>query len=158
MVSDLSIGAKPQVSRLRVTVKFAILGFLVAHVWEVLQMPFFAPGDLSPYERTLRCTVASIGDGMVMAAGAWLTATFGKSASWPYGPSRAGHFIYFGFGVVVAVIVELVATNLPVSSIFSWRYSTSMPMLPVIDLAIIPLLMWVMVPAVTLLLVKFMQK
>ena len=158
MVSDSSIEAKPQVSCLRVTVKFAILGFLVAHVWEVLQMPFFAPGDLSPYERTLRCTVASIGDGLIMAAGAWLAATFGKSASWPYGPGRAGYFIYFGFGVVVAVVVELVATSLPVSSVFSWRYSTSMPVLPGVGLAIVPLLMWVVVPAVTLILVKFIEK
>ena len=158
MGSDPSIGAKPQVARLRVTLQFAILGFLVAHVWEVLQMPFFAPGDLSPYERTLRCIVASIGDGLIMAAGAWLAATFGKSASWPYASDRIGYIIYFGFGLVVAVGVELIATSLPVSSVLSWRYSSAMPIVPGIGLAVVPILMWMVVPAITVALINFTRR
>ncbi|AKH43621.1 hypothetical protein WYH_02591 [Croceibacterium atlanticum] len=69
--------------------------------------------------------------------------------------SRKNDAIYFGFGLVLAIAVEMIATSLPADSFLSWRYSDLMPREPVTGLALIPITMWTIVPALTILLVRF---
>ena len=95
-----------------------ICGSLIAFVWEIFQMPFFKPGNLEPYEQTIRCGIASL---------------------------------------VVAIAVEIMATSLPSDSLLSWRYSDLMPHEPLTGMALIPIAMWTIVPALTILLVRFAQ-
>lgn len=40
----------------------ALYGFLLAFLWENLQMPFYDVTDLSCWQRTLNCTQASLAD------------------------------------------------------------------------------------------------
>ncbi|MBB5734172.1 hypothetical protein FHS61_003223 [Altererythrobacter atlanticus] len=49
----------------------------------------------------------------------------------------------------------MIATSLPADSFLSWRYSDLMPREPVTGLALIPITMWTIVPALTILLVRF---
>ncbi len=50
---------------------------------------------------------------------------------------------------------SLIATSLPPTSVLAWRYSHMMPIDPAFNLALIPLAMWLIVPALTLALVRF---
>lgn len=136
-------------------VTFAVIGFLIAHVWEVLQMPFFEPGDLTPYDRALRCSAASVGDGLILALAAWVAGRVDGNQFWFEKPSIRALAAYFGFGLAVAVGVEMLATNLPQDSILSWRYSSAMPLIPGLSLALVPVIMWIVVPAATLALARF---
>lgn len=126
-----------------------IYGSLIAFVWEIYQMPFFVGGTLSPIEQTFRCGVASLGDGLILLAGYGLASLSG-GGDWPWRASRTPYVIYFGFGLAVAILVEVMATSLPLSSPLSWRYSELMPVLPAVGLAVVPLAMWTIVPALTL--------
>ena len=47
------------------------------------------------------------------------------------------------------------ATSLPSDSLLSWRYSDLMPHDPLTGMALIPIAMWTIVPALTILLVRF---
>ena len=138
--------------------KFAILGFFVAHVWEILQMPFFEPGGLSPTERTWRCTIASVGDGLILGSAAWLAGKISTHADWSRTLAVKPVLTYFGFGLIVAIGVEIVATTLPERSMLSWRYGANMPMIPGTSLALVPLAMWIIVPAITLWLSRFTRE
>lgn len=126
-----------------------IYGSLIAFVWEIYQMPFFEGGTLTPVEQSIRCGVASLGDGLILLAGYWL-ASLSAGANWPQRASRTPFVIYFGFGLAVAVLVEAMATSLPQSSPLGWGYSKLMPMLPAVGLAAVPLAMWTIVPTLTL--------
>lgn len=126
--------------------KIFCLGSLIAFVWESYQMPFFEPGDLMPYEQSIRCGVASLGDGLILVGAYWLPQTL-YGVDWLRVHSRPGYTAYFLFGLFVAVLVEVVATSIPQASVISWRYSTLMPMIPGINLAIVPIAMWIIVPA-----------
>lgn len=136
-------------------IRFALLGFLVAHVWEVLQMPFFTSRGLEPFERTLRCTAASVGDGLILGSAAWLASRTTNSSPWYLTPSAAALIAYFGFGLLIALGVEAIATTLPQESVFGWRYSSIMPMISRTPIALVPVAMWIAVPAATLALVRF---
>ena len=133
-----------------------ICGSLIAFVWEIYQMPFFVSGNLEPYEQTIRCGIASLGDGLILLAAYTLAALKGGRAWFRQG-ARISYAIYFGFGLVVAIAVEIMATSLPSDSLLSWRYSDLMPHEPLTGMALIPIAMWTIVPALTILLVRFAQ-
>ena len=138
----------------RTTWLFLILGSLISFVWESYQMPFFEPGSLTSYQQTIRCGIASLGDGVILLA-AHRLAVFIGGTDWWASSRKSAYFTYFGFGLAVAVLVELIATSLPPDSVFAWRYSRLMPIDPVLGLALVPIAMWVIVPGVTLVLVRF---
>jgi|TARA_A100001391_G_C5052314_1_gene273813 hypothetical protein len=131
-----------------------VCGGLIAFVWEIFQMPFFKPGDFEPFERTIRCGIASMGDGVILLAAYSLAALRGGSA-WLWQSAKTPYAIYFGFGLVVAIAVEMIATSLPANSLLSWRYSDLMPREPATGFALIPIAMWTIVPALTILLIRF---
>ena len=131
-----------------------VCGGLIAFVWEIFQMPFFKPGNLDPFDQTIRCGIASLGDGVILLTAYSLAALRGGHA-WPWQSDKLPYAIYFGFGLVVAIAVEMIATSLPANSFLSWRYSELMPQEPVTGLALIPIAMWTIVPALTILLVRF---
>ena len=131
-----------------------VCGSLIAFVWEIFQMPFFKPGNLETYEQTIRCGIASLRDGVILLTAYSLAALRGGHA-WPWQSDKLPYAIYFGFGLVVAIAVEMIATSLSANSFLSWRYSELMPHEPVTGLALIPIVMWTIVPALTILLVRF---
>ncbi len=117
-------------------------------------MPFFKPGNFETYEQTIRWGIASLGDGVILLTAYSLAALRGGHA-WPWQSDKLPYAIYFGFGLVVAIAVEMIATSLPANSFLSWRYSDLMPHEPVTGLALIPIAMWTIVPALTILLIRF---
>ena len=119
-------------------------------------MPFFVSGNLEPYEQTIRCGIASLGDGLILLAAYSLAAINGERAWFRQG-AKISYAIYFGFGLVIAIAVEIMATSLPSDSLLSWRYSDLMPHEPLTGMALIPIAMWTIVPALTILLVRFAQ-
>ena len=119
-------------------------------------MPYFVSGNLEPYEQTIRCGIASLGDGLILLAAYSLAAINGERAWFRQG-AKISYAIYFGFGLVVAIAVEIIATSLPSDSLLSWRYSDLMPHDPLTGMALIPIAMWTIVPALTILLVRFAQ-
>ena len=119
-------------------------------------MPFFVSGNLEPYEQTIRCGIASLGDGLILLAAYSLAALKGGRAWFRQG-AKISYAIYFGFGLVIAIAVEIMATSLPSDSLLSWRYSDLMPHDPLTGMALIPIAMWTIVPLLTILLVRFAQ-
>lgn len=117
-------------------------------------MPFFVPGNLVPFAQTIRCGLASIGDGLIMLAAFWIARLIG-GADWPYTLQQSAVSAFVAFGIVVAVLVEMIATSLPPDSLLAWRYSDLMPIIPTIDLAVIPMVMWLVVPLSTLMLFRY---
>ena len=126
-----------------------LYGSLIAFVWEIYQTPLFVVQNLDVQQQTIRCGIASLGDGLILLVGYGLASLVGRR-DWPWRPGAKPYLLYFGFGLVTAVLVEVIATSLPVSSFHSWRYSGSMPMLPGTGLALVPIGMWIVVPALTL--------
>ena len=114
---------------------FAI-SFCVNWFWETLQMPAYAALAQQPwYETVLGCTVASVGDGvatvMAYAVGAVVSVRLRQR-------TRAGVFGYATLailGAAIAVAVERFALHTG-----SWSYSEQMPIVPALEIGLVPLL------------------
>lgn len=130
----------------------AIFGALIAFVWEMLQLPFYDTGELSPAEAAYRCGLASFGDAGIMVA-AYLAASLGSGRTpWVVEWSISRFLVYLAIGLGITTAVELLA----VGTDWGWTYSSLMPLVPGTNIGLVPVIMWVIIPAATLWLARRM--
>lgn len=123
-----------------------LFGALIAFAWEMLQMPFYEADGLTPSQAAYRCGLASLGDAGIMVT-AYLGASY-RSGKTPWLIAwQAPRFVAFlAIGLTLTIAIEEVA----VGADWGWTYSKLMPLLPVTRIGLVPIIMWIVVPTVTL--------
>lgn len=133
---------------LRTLTRLNIVTFLVAVainvVWEVGQSVLFAPmgGWLSG---TWRCFVAGLGDGVIVlaiAASGWL---FFRRGDWFVRPGLAGYLFMGALGMAIAGVIEIGAR-----ATGRWSYTDQMPLIPAMEVGLVPVLQMVILPPLVL--------
>lgn len=122
----------------------AIHGFLIAFLWEMLQMPFYSMGDLTTWQVTLRCGLASLGDAGIMVISYLAASLVARDRNWLHRSRRPALFSYLAAGLVITIAIEHVAIRVP----WGWSYSERMP--EIWGIGLIPILMWIVVPLFSL--------
>lgn len=126
----------------------AILATLGLHfAWEMLQAPAFIDFAGTTWEGTVRCLAAAVGD-LLLAGGAYVvTALAFRRAAWPV---LRGWILpaltWIALGVLATIGFERWALSRG-----RWSYGPEMPVL--VGIGLLPLLQWLVVPALTLLFV-----
>lgn len=131
-------------------VHIAIFGFMTAFIWEILQMPFFDVGSASDWEKTLGCTRATFGDAGIMVFAYTVVSILKHDRKWMHYPTYRMITIYLLTGLGITVVIEGIATNVPSSWAWGWQYSELMPLLPGTNIGVVPILMWLIIPSITL--------
>lgn len=126
----------------------AINGFLLAFLWEMLQMPFYEMSGLSTWQVTKNCAFATLGDAGIMVFAYWVATRFASNRLWLRQCRIRPLAIYLSVGMAITVVVEHFALR----SDRGWTYSKLMPTIGAIGL--VPMFMWLIVPALTLVLAK----
>jgi hypothetical protein len=123
----------------------AIFAFLLGFVWEILQGPFFQGMTEARHGEAVRlCTLATLGDVAIMLVNFWIIAGVGGGRRWVLRPTAAQVAGFTGLGLASAVLIEILATRVwP-----HWNYSDAMPIIPVVEVGLVPLLMWAVLPPV----------
>ena len=129
----------------------SIFSFLLSFFWEIQQMPFYQiPSELSYFDITSNCTLATVGDVGISLTSFWVVAAISKSRQWFHQLSRWNVGIFTLVGVVITVIFEALATE----PLGVWTYANSIPTLPFFGTGLVPLLMWMLIPPLTIWFVK----
>lgn len=128
----------------------AFFSFLLNFVWEVLQTPFFV--DISTEVNTIiwyrfHCT---LGDVMISLAGFWFVALILRNRTWFLNPTKKKLLLFVAFGVSYTIFSEI--KNVSLNKL--WAYSDFMPVIPYIDVGIIPLIQWVLIPPLLVFIVR----
>ncbi len=128
----------------------AFFAFLLNFVWEVLQTPFFV--DISDKIKTIiwyrfHCTV---GDVMISLGSFWLVALISKTRIWFLNPTKVRLLLFVAFGVSYTIFSEI--KNVSFNKL--WGYSDFMPVIPGIDVGVIPLIQWIIVPPLLVFIVR----
>ncbi len=131
-------------------IHLALFGFLFAFVWEMWQMPFYDMGDVSFAQATGACTIATVGDALLMVSAFSVISLLARCRRWLLKPAPWMVAGYLLTGLTVTVLFEKLATGTD----WGWTYSNHMPILPGTRIAIVPLLMWVLVPLLALVLTR----
>lgn len=122
----------------------AINGFLLAFLWEMLQMPFYGMTGLSTWQAIKNCAFASFGDAGIMVFAYWAATRFAPHPLWLRQCRARPLAIYLSVGMVITVVVE----HFAVKGDWGWTYSKLMP--TIANIGLVPILMWLIVPLATL--------
>ena len=127
----------------------AVFALLLNYPWEFLQAPLFdRMADASHWQATIACSLATVGDAVIMLVAYWIVSAYSGDRGWIVVPRTAQIALFVAVGVTVTVAIErLVLEGL---WIHQWRYSASMPVLPGIDVGLSPVLQWLLLPPVVI--------
>lgn len=128
-------------------VKQALLIFIVAvalnYLWEVAQAPLYL-GFEDWNSVWWHCVVAALGDGILV----WLIFVVGwitfKRFEWYVHPSGRALAVMLVAGLLIGVGIEWVAIN----KLGRWAYTVHMPLLPGLDVGLVPTLQMLLLPPV----------
>jgi hypothetical protein len=125
----------------RLTLTIVGISLLFNFAWEMLQMPLFKGMDLN-FQDILFCAAASIADTLMVVllyfgfAIVYKEPFWAKQMSW----QRILLLIVVGFaGAVLAELRHTLAGN--------WAYAKSMPLIPFVNVGLIPVLQFMILPA-----------
>lgn len=125
-----------------------ITAFLLHFVWEMWQVPFYADMvNAGHWQALLQCTKASLGDGAITLF-AYLLAIVvsGRDRLGQFRNRITGWSVFLGAGLVITIGLELIATKY----LDRWQYSELMPIVPYLDVGLVPLTQWLVLPPLTL--------
>lgn len=113
-------------------------------------MPFFDVGSAGYWQRTLGCTRATFGDVGILVLAYTAVSIITRNRNWLHSPKYWMISIYLLTGLGITVIIEAMATSVPREWGWGWRYSELMPLVPGTNIGLVPVLMWIFIPLITL--------
>lgn len=135
-----SVGSLPELY-------LAAVAFFLHFAWEMWQIPFFeGMSAATHWDGVVRCTRATVGDVVITLIAFQSAAWAGPGRRWFLAPSRRTVGTFLSVGLVITLGLEELSTGI----LARWKYSSLMPVLPVIGTGIVPLLQWVVAPLITL--------
>jgi hypothetical protein len=123
----------------------AVFALLLNYPWEFLQAPVFdRMADASHWQATIACSLATVGDAVIMLVAYWVVSAYYGDRGWIIVPRTAQIALFVAVGATVTVAIERLV--LEGQWIHEWRYSPSMPVLPGIGVGLSPVLQWLLLP------------
>lgn len=126
--------------------RIAIFGFLTAFVWEMWQMPFYDQSGLNFTDMVKGCSLGSFGDAGLMVFAYYTAGKLAGTRHWLIRPRKTAIAVYLAAGLLITFGVEQMA----IRSEIGWEYDKLMPREPLFGTGLVPLVMWIFVPLVTL--------
>ncbi len=129
---------------------FFFFSFILNATWEWLESPFFI--DMTSDLNTIiwyriHCT---LGDSIILMIGYILMSFYYRNFSWVHNSNVKHHAIF----VVMGTIYTLFSEYLNVYANNSWSYSDYMPLLPFVNIGLVPLFQWIILPPVVIFITK----
>jgi zinc transporter ZupT len=111
--------------------------------WELAQAQLFVQSPVWGAS-WWHCLVASLGDGVVV----WLIYIIGwavfRRSDWFESPHPSQYALMLATGALIAIVVEWVAVHLA----HRWAYMANMPVLPGLNIGLVPILQMLVLPPV----------
>lgn len=128
--------------------------FLLNFPWEIIQSPLFEDMARMPHGDALKyCTRAAFGDAGIMLIAFWTVAVLsGRGRDWLQQSGRMAIAIFVIIGVLITTAIEVLATS--GRWLEGWTYSADMPILWGVNVGLVPVLQWIILPPAAVLLTR----
>jgi hypothetical protein len=128
--------------------------FLLNFPWEIIQSPLFEGMASMPHGDALRyCTRAAFGDAGIMLVAFWtVAAASSRGRSWMQKSGIMPIAIFTLIGALITTAIEVLATS--GRWLEGWTYSADMPILWGLNVGLVPVLQWIILPPATVLLAR----
>lgn len=123
----------------------AIFAFLLNLTWEFAQVPLFAGmPSAEHWHAVLVCARATLGDVVIALVGFWTVAASTRARTWVLRPTTAHVTGFVAVGLLITVVMEWLATRV----LGRWTYAEAMPVIPLLEVGLAPLLQWIVLPPI----------
>lgn len=119
-----------------------ILGFIVNLVWELVQMPLYKDADYTISHMAF-CALASVADALMVLLIYLVLALIFKKSFWVQNARWQSFIIVIIVGAIGAILSEMRHLSLG-----NWAYSDAMPIIPIVNVGLIPVLQFMVLPSV----------
>jgi hypothetical protein len=120
-----------------------IFAFLLNLPWELVQVPLFAGMPTAGHwTAILVCGRATLGDVVVALVAFWAVALAAGGRGWVIAPTRGRVAGFVAVGLLITIVMERLATGL----FARWAYADAMPVVPLLEVGLSPLLQWIVLP------------
>jgi hypothetical protein len=121
----------------------ALFAFLLNLPWEFAQVPLFAGMPTAQHwTAVLACGRATLGDVVVALVAFWAVALVAGGRGWAVAPTRGRVAGFVAVGVLITIVMERLATG----PLGRWAYADAMPVVPVLEVGLSPLVQWIVLP------------
>lgn len=132
-------------------VNFFVFAFLINFVWEMQQMPLFRfSGANSLGKMNWICTQASLADAFMIVLAFWIVCVVEESRNWFFNITKRKLFFFLIPGLILTVFLELLNTKI----LQRWEYIEAMPTFPWLDVGVVPIIQWILLPPLILMIVR----
>lgn len=125
------------------TIATIVVSFLLNFIWEMLQMPLYNDMELN-WQTTLYCALASVADVLMVLLIYYGFALIYKDPFWVQNLTIQRTIILVLIGGIGAILAEMRHLSLG-----NWSYSEAMPLIPVVNAGLSPVLQFMILPAVS---------
>jgi hypothetical protein len=121
----------------------ALFEFLLNLPWELAQVPLFAGMPTTQHwTAVLACGRATLGDVVVALVAFWAVALVAGGRGWAVASTRGRVAGFVAVGVLITIVMERLATG----PLGRWAYADAMPVVPVLEVGLSPLVQWIVLP------------
>ena len=118
----------------------AVLAFLLNFIWELIQIPFYK-GSSNSIEHIAFCALASLADAIMVLLLYFGFASIFRNPFWIQHSKWQRIVIVILIGGAGAAVVEIWHLSLA-----NWAYADSMPIIPIVDVGLSPVLQFMILP------------
>lgn len=117
-----------------------VFALFLHFAWEMLQMPLFLSSPEVRYSQVLtECLLATFGDAGIVLVAFWgVTIRAQGGRRWLLAPTTAQVVGFTAIGVLITIVFEVAATKVW----NRWSYGELMPVVPLLEVGLSPLLQW----------------
>lgn len=120
-------------------------------LWEIAQFPLYTIWHEGEWSYILYGLIhCTLGDMLIMLSCYWLVAFLNRSRFWFRNNILVNGFLFTLLGLAYTIYSEMLNVNIK----STWAYTDLMPIIPVIEVGGMPFMQWVLIPPVTLWLMK----
>lgn len=131
-----------------------MFGLPLQLLWEIAQFPLYTIWHEGEWSYILYGLIhCTLGDVLIMLCCYWLVALLNRNRFWYRTNILVNGFLFTLLGLGYTIYSEMLNVNIK----STWAYTDLMPIIPVIEIGGMPFMQWVLVPPVTLWLIKINQ-
>jgi len=131
-------------------VSLGFLSFFLNFFWEVIQTSFYTMKEWAFPAMLYGWIHCTAGDVMISLGSFWIVSLVHRSRHWLLRLNRWNSMAF----VIMGVFYTIVSERVNVKVFKSWGYDERMPMVPWIEVGVVPILQWVVVPSVVIMLTR----
>jgi hypothetical protein len=122
----------------------AVFAFLLFFVWEMLQVRFYSGISQTDHWTGVKvCGLAALGDVLIeLVAFRVVSRKTPEGRRWMSQPRPWPLVCFVVIGLAITIVIEWLATGV----LQLWSYSDRMPVIPWLQIGLVPLIAWILVP------------